>query len=130
MQDSLLCVGFLLTLRMKFFFALAMLVMGCSDGKRAKEVVMGCSDGKRAKEVVTALIKLPSDAPQEERAKVCKDLIENASESQAKKYAVEISFEELASSGAPSMSSDEKQLAKAAMETFIGLAYTECVSLV
>ena len=117
MQDSLLCVGFLLTLKMKFFFAFAMLVMGCSDGKRAKEVV-------------AALIELPTDATEEQRTKVCKDLVDNASESQAKKYAVEIAMEKQASSGAPAMSSDEKQLVKTSIETFIGLAYTECVSLV
>lgn len=98
---------------MKIFFAFAMLVMGCSNETRGKEVVQ-------------ALFKLPPGATQEERVKVCKDLVENASESQAKQYAVEIAL----SYGASEMSNDEKQILKGSIETFIAVGYTECVSLV
>ena len=67
---------------MKIFFAFAMLVMGCSNETRGKEVVQ-------------ALFKLAPDATQEERVKVCKDLVNTTTEAQAKQYAVEIAFASL-----------------------------------
>ena len=116
---------------MKIFFAFAMLAMGCSNEAREK----------KAREAVKAAVMLDDSSPREDVLKVCRELVDNATEAHAKKYGVEVAFELLAAGTAPdaysngmtpdmwkNLPEDEKTKLKPVIEKVVATGYARCLA--
>ena len=116
---------------MTFFFAFTIPAAGFSNVARER----------RAREAVKAAVMLDDSCPREDALKVCRELVDNATGAQAKKYGVEIGVEMLAAGTAPdaysngmtremwkNLPEDEKTRVKAMIEETVASGYAQCLT--